>query len=194
MYGLTMLADDTVRLCISLTVLMYKQYYEIQQTVWCKTSMQNNEDRGPGVFFPPPLVFIIAIILGYLLEKLISPVTLHSYLWVLLGSTGIIISVAVLCYALFSYIKAKTHIQPWRPTTHLITTGLYKYSRNPIYLSFFVLTVSIGLVLSTFWITLLAVLSAWVIQTYVIKREEAYLEQVFSDDYIEYQRRVNRWL
>lgn len=194
MNTLAMLADDTVRLCISLTVLMYKQYYEIQQTVWCKTSMQNNKDRGPGVLFPPPLVFIIAILLGYFLENIFSLVTLNSYLWVLLGSTGIVLSIGVLCYALYSYLKAKTHIEPWQPASHLITTGLYKFSRNPIYLTFFVLTISIGLVLSKFWIVLLAIPAAWVIQTYVIKREEAYLENVFADKYIKYQRSVNRWL
>ena len=194
MYALAMLADDTVRLCISLTVLMYKQYYEIQQTVWCKTSMQNSKDRGPGVLFPPPLVFVIAIILGYFFDRIFTIVTLNSYLWVLLGSTGIVLSVGVLCYALYSYIKAKTHIEPWQPANHLITTGLYQFSRNPIYLTFFVLTVSIGLLLGKFWIILLAIPALAVIQTYVIKREEAYLAKVFADKYIKYQRSVNRWL
>jgi len=189
-----MLADDTVRLCISLTVLMYKQYYEIQQSVWRKPTMQNNKDRGPGVKFPPPLVFIIAIILGYFLENYFSLVTLNSYLWVLIGSTGIVVSIGVLCYALYSFIKAKTHIEPWQPASSLITTGLYKFSRNPIYLMFVVLTVSIGLVLSKFWIVVFTFIAAWIIQTYVIKREEIYLEKVFADKYIKYQRSVNRWL
>ena len=93
-----------------------------------------------------------------------------------------------------SFIKAKTHIEPWQPASQLITTGLYRYSRNPIYLTFFIFTLCLGLILSKLWIMLMAIPALWVMNTYVIAKEEAYLEATFLDKYTKYKREVRRWL
>jgi protein-S-isoprenylcysteine O-methyltransferase Ste14 len=156
--------------------------------------MITQDKHGPGVYFPPPLVFLIAIALGYWLESLYSLMSLDSYFWILIGSTGIILCIGVLLYGLYSFFKAKTHIEPWQPASHLITTGLYRYSRNPLYLTFFVFTLCLGMVLSNTWMMLLAFPAIWIIKITVITKEEAYLEAKFSDKYIKYKRQVSRWL
>lgn len=179
---------------MSLTEFNYNQYYQsVDFSIWFK-NMNNKKDRGPGVFFPPPLVFIVAVIVGYLFESIYPLVKLNSYFWLLLGSTGIILCIGILGYALISFVKAKTHIEPWQPANQLLTTGLYSYSRNPIYLTFFIFTVCLGLILSNLWIIIMAIPALWVIKTYVVAKEEAYLETTFLDKYITYKRKVRRWL
>ena len=155
--------------------------------------MSNNKN-GPGVKFPPPLVFIIAIFLGYWLNNYIVLITLDSYFWLLIGSTGVIVSSGVLIYGLFSFFKARTNVELWKPDSQLITTGLYRYSRNPLYLAFFVFTLSLGLLVANFWIILFAFPALWVIKNAVILKEEKCLEENFADKYIKYKREVNRWL
>jgi len=154
----------------------------------------NADKKGPGVKFPPPLVFLCAMLISYWLNNFFPLLHWNSYFWVLLGSSGIIICIAILGYALLSFYKAKTHIEPWQPASHLITTGLYSHSRNPIYVTFFALTISIGLMLSNYWMILSAIPSLIIIRVNVIAKEEQYLEQRFNDSYINYKKRVNRWL
>ena len=177
-----------------LTVFKHNPYYQAVSIITWFKYMNKTKDRGPGVTFPPPLVFIAAMIIGYVFESFYPLAKLNSYFWLLLGSTGIILCIGVLGYAIMSFLKAKTHIEPWQPTSQLITTGLYRYSRNPIYLTFFVLTICLGLILSNLWIIIMAIPAVWVINTYVIAKEEAYLEVIFLDKYIKYKREVRRWL
>ena len=177
-----------------LTVFKHNPYYQsVCIFTWFKY-MKNTKDRGPGVFIPPPLIFIAAVLIGYLMDAIYPLAKLNSYFWLLLGSTGIILCIGVLGYALMSFIKAKTHIEPWQPASQLITTGLYRYSRNPIYLTFFIFTLCLGLVLSKLWIILMGIPALWVMNTYVIAKEEAYLEATFLDKYIKYKREVRRWI
>lgn len=150
------------------------------------------DKRGPNVKFPPPFVFLAAIGIGYLMGD--SSSQTDAYLLLLIGYTGILLCAGVLATALFAFFKAKTHIEPWQPASTLITTGLYKYSRNPIYLSLFVMTICIGLVLSNYWIIVWAIPALFFIQIKVVVKEEAYLEKKFMDKYITYKRQVRRWL
>ena len=150
------------------------------------------DKRGPNVKFPPPIVFLAAIGLGYFMGD--SSSQTDAYFLLLIGYTGIILCTGVLAYALFSFFKAKTHVEPWQPSSKLVTTGLYKYSRNPMYLSLFIVTICIGLVLSNYWIILWAFPALLFIQMKVVVKEEAYLEKKFMDKYIRYKRQVRRWL
>lgn len=152
------------------------------------------DKRGPGVNFPPPFVFIAAIVLGYFMDASSPLVQTNSYFLMLVGYTGIIVCTGVLIIGLLSFFKAKTHVEPWQPASTLITTGLYKYSRNPLYLALFVATICIGLVLSNYWIVVWAVPAIYFIRIKVIAKEEAYLERKFMDKYISYKRQVGRWL
>ena len=134
------------------------------------------------------------MLIGYLMDASSPLVQSNSYLLLLIGYTGIIICAGVLAFGLFSFFKAKTHIEPWQPASHLITTGLYSYSRNPLYLAFFVFTICLGLVLSNYWMIVWAFPALYVVHIKVVLKEEAYLERKFMDKYITYKRQVRRWL
>ncbi len=158
------------------------------------TEQPEQDKFGPNVKFPPPMVFLTAMALGYFMDASSPLVETNSYLLTMIGFTGIVVCVGVLTYGLYSFYKAKTHIEPWQPSSHLITSGLYQYSRNPLYLAFFVFTICLGLVLSNYWMVLLAFPAIYFVQIKIVLKEEAYLERKFMDKYITYKRQVRRWL
>lgn len=90
--------------------------------------------------------------------------------------------------------RAKTSIQPWKPTTTIITEGVYRYTRNPLYLSLCMLQLGIGLVINNAFIVVGSFLSALLFYIVAIRREEAYLERKFGDEYLEYKTKTRRWL
>ncbi|MEZ5523519.1 MAG: isoprenylcysteine carboxylmethyltransferase family protein [Pseudomonadales bacterium] len=157
--------------------------------------MQDNVDKkGPGVKIPPPLIFLFCLILGYALESAL-PVNTGPALWgKLVGVFLVTTAAVVLLYLLITYLRAKTSIEPWKPTSHLITSGLYAYSRNPIYTVFCLLNIGVGCYLNSLWITLSFLPAAVLVYYTAIRREEAYLENKFGEQYLSYKRSVRRWL
>jgi len=157
--------------------------------------MNNAADKkGPAVKFPPPLIFLGALLFAYAIQ-LQLPISLGitqitKYPGLAIVATGVF----VLLLSLISFLRAKTSIEPWKPTTHIITTGLYAYSRNPIYAAFCLINIGLGLVINSLWV-LLSFLPAAILVYYIaIRREEAYLETKFGSQYLRYKLKVRRWL
>ncbi|MDH3636617.1 MAG: isoprenylcysteine carboxylmethyltransferase family protein [Gammaproteobacteria bacterium] len=157
--------------------------------------MSDIEDRrGPGLKFPPPLLVIGIIGLGYLVDWIVPlPISTWDLLW-LTGIALIVLSIILALIALFHFLEAKTHVEPWHPTTTIIDKGLFRYSRNPIYLAFCSTTVGSGLALNSWWIVMGVLPLVYLLQKLVIKREETYLETKFGKVYLDYKSRVRRWL
>ena len=102
--------------------------------------------------------------------------------------------VALMASAMGLFKKAGTAIPPWEPTTALVTTGVYRFSRNPIYLSVVLIYVGLSLLFAWGWALLLLVPVLVILQLAVIRREEAYLERKFGASYLRYRESVRRWL
>jgi protein-S-isoprenylcysteine O-methyltransferase Ste14 len=91
-------------------------------------------------------------------------------------------------------MKVRTTLDPHGSVTEIVTSGPYRFSRNPIYLGFVLLLIGFSFAFRTYWGVLLSpVLTASLYQL-VIKHEEAYLEKKFGDRYTSYKSRVRRWL
>lgn len=157
--------------------------------------MNDAEDRrGPGLKFPPPLLAIGVIGLGYLVDWFLPlPISAWDLLW-LTGIALILLSVILALIALFHFLEAKTHVEPWHPTTTIIERGLYRYSRNPIYLAFCSATLGSGLALNSWWVVIGVLPLVYLLQKLVIKREESYLANKFGRVYLDYKSRVRHWL
>lgn len=152
------------------------------------------KDHGPGVKIPPPLIFLFFGYLGYLLETyMFEAPKLIKMPWPF-GGACILLGLLVVVYAKLLFIRHKTKIEPWRPTTTIVQTGIFAYSRNPIYLAFCLMTFGVGLVLGRYFIIASIVPALFFVRYYVIKKEEAYLEKRFGDDYLAYKNKVRRWL
>ena len=90
--------------------------------------------------------------------------------------------------------RSGTTVRPDRGTDHLVTDGLFAFTRNPLYLAGTMLIVGIGLVAGIAWFLLLAILAAFMVQKLAIEREEMHLQARFGETYREYARRVRRWI
>lgn len=131
---------------------------------------------------------------GWLIDSIMPlPIVDNGGVW-LTGAALVLFALLLAVAALAHFLNAKTHVEPWHPTTTIIQTGMFRFSRNPIYLSFCIATVGCGLILNSWWIAIGALPLAMLLQQLVIKHEEAYLEEKFGADYLAYKHRVRRWL
>jgi len=104
--------------------------------------------------------------------------------------TGIGLSV----WTVSTFARAHTTVIPWDHVSAMVTTGPFRNSRNPIYLSDAMAYLGGTLILHSWWPLLVLPGILWVMRCKVIDREELYLTQRFGDAYREYQLRVRRWL
>jgi len=160
-----------------------------------KESTQDRQDKkGAAVKFPPPAIFASCILLGAGLQYL-RPVGLgipesieiFGYLLVLFGIT-IVIHVAA------TFRRAGTAIEPWKPTTSVVTTGFYAWSRNPIYAGFCLINIGIGIASNSIWIFVSFIPAAFLLYHVAIAKEEAYLAEKFGEEYLTYKNKVRRWV
>ena len=147
-----------------------------------------------GVRVPPPILLLAVVLVGYGLQQAWALELPGGSGWTVAGWGPVGLGVAILVTGWVQFYRAKTNIQPNRPSSNLIRSGLYRISRNPIYVSGLLLQLGIGLLMNSLWIVLLLPVSKLVFDRYVIAREEAYLERAFGEAYLDYARSVRRWL
>jgi protein-S-isoprenylcysteine O-methyltransferase Ste14 len=140
------------------------------------------------------LLFAIPFASGVLLQLLVPIHVLPHRPALALGAVVTALSVAQAVAAAAAMRRARTEINPMRPTTALVTTGPFRYTRNPLYVSLTGLYSGVALLLNALWPLLLVPVVLLVVQRGVIEREEAYLERKFGDAYRAYRARVRRWL
>jgi protein-S-isoprenylcysteine O-methyltransferase Ste14 len=150
-----------------------------------------------GVSVPPPALFIGSLLLGIFLEwafpiGVLSQLSAGARFGI--GGGLIVAGVAMMASAMRLFRRAGTAIPPWEPTTALVTTGPYRFSRNPIYLSVVTLYVGIALLFAASWALVLLVPALVILHYFVIRREEAYLDRRFGETYRQYRARVRRWI
>ncbi len=152
------------------------------------------DTSGPRVFVPPPFFPVVFILLGVLLERF-WPLTIpEGPLVYWLGRGLALAGLAVVISVGIRFRRAATDIRPNKPTSTIVTDGIFGFSRNPIYLSFLVLQLAVALILNSYWIMITVPLTMAGLDLYVISREEAYLSRKFGRAYDDYKARVRRWL
>ena len=142
----------------------------------------------------PPLAYLGAIALGLLLH-FAWPVRLVSRaVSVPLGGIAMLVAVALFLYAVRTFRTAGTPVPGNRPTTTIVRTGPYRYSRNPIYLSFSLFHLGVASWVNSLWLLVTLMPAVALMSFVVIPREEQYLETRFPSDYLPYEASVRRWL
>ena len=164
------------------------------------SSQQDGDMETAGVIARPPLLFLGALLLGFVLDHLLHlpfPIPRIGWVhWVSAVNAGvlILIGIAVFAAGIRNFLNAATPVQGTKPARALVTTGIHNWSRNPIYLSMFVIYVGVGMVVRSPWILILTLPLALIMRYGVIAREEAYLEHRFGGAFRAYKRHVGRWL
>jgi protein-S-isoprenylcysteine O-methyltransferase Ste14 len=146
----------------------------------------------PGLL-RPPIIFLSAILLGIAL----------NWAWPLpfiastLRSLGLLVTACAVLLFLLSmreFRAAGTSVRGTKRTTAIVRRGPYRFSRNPIYLSFILLVLGLSFWVNNFWLLLTLIPAIGSIAVFVIPREERFLERNFRDQYLAYKATVRRWL
>ena len=141
--------------------------------------------------------------LAWLLIALLSMFALHHWLpianllpppWHWLGLVLIIPGVVILLHSGLSFIRAKTGLLPFSDATSLVTNGLYRFTRNPMYLGMVLFLLGVALLLGSLSALAPVIAYTWIIDRQFIRNEELFLQEIFGEEYLAYMRRVRRWI
>ena len=156
--------------------------------------MSPNQADSPGVRVPPPLVFLGGLGIGLALSTWAPTEYLGRTIARPLGGVLIGLGVLLALSAFRAFFQARTNIRPDRPSSALVRTGPYRFTRNPMYLSLTIVYVGVAVMMQSLWSLLLLPLVVFLIRTKVIAREEAYMERRFGAEYLRYKSEVRRWI
>lgn len=148
----------------------------------------------PGVVAPPPVIYLAGLALAFVIDWLWPVALLPAAAQYIVGIPMIAIGFTVIAQVFRRFRRAGTNIEPYKPTTALVTDGFFRYSRNPVYVAMTGVAVGIGILADNVWVLPMLVPTLLVMRTGVIAREERYLEGKFGDDYRRYKTIVRRWL
>jgi protein-S-isoprenylcysteine O-methyltransferase Ste14 len=154
-------------------------------------------DAAPSRMPWPPITYLAAIAVSILLGIFAPLPWISRPLADILFAAGCLCIVAVVAidYSAVTALKrGKTTIMPHRPSDHLVTTGAFSFTRNPIYLANTLLMIGIGLIVQSLWFVLLGLVAAFLTQKLAIEREERHLTDRFGKRYRDYAKRVRRWI
>ena len=147
-----------------------------------------------GVRVPPPLIYLAGLAVGFGLEALLPGTSLPGAVRWVLG--GVIFVAGLVLAGSFNtaFARKGTAVEPWKPTTAIVTTGPYRLTRNPAYLAMALMYVGIALLGDALWALVPLPIVLAVIDRAVIAREERYLERRFGREYLDYRATARRWV
>jgi protein-S-isoprenylcysteine O-methyltransferase Ste14 len=152
-----------------------------------------NSDTA-GVVAPPPLIYLAGLAVGFALEALLPGSSVPTAVQWGLGGVLVVAGVALLLSFNTAFSRRGTAVEPWKPTTAIVTTGPYRITRNPAYLGMALVYVGVALMSDALWVLAPLPVVLAVVDRGVIAREERYLERKFGQEYVDYKSRVRRWL
>ncbi|HHF3031140.1 TPA: isoprenylcysteine carboxylmethyltransferase family protein [Vibrio diabolicus] len=145
---------------------------------------------------PPVAVFLLAILLMYGLTVLVPSLNISvPFVEVVVGGLTLLSGYMGIA-GVYEFHKVKTTVNPVKPDTasSVVRTGVFSFSRNPMYMALLLLIIAIGL----WWQHLSVVLCSVVFVSYMnrfqIKPEERILERLFGEEYVDYKNHVRRWI
>jgi protein-S-isoprenylcysteine O-methyltransferase Ste14 len=155
-----------------------------------------SERDNAGVIAPPPLIALTAVLCAAGVEQVwrfgwLAGVPAPGR-WL---TAGVLIALGVLIIgaAITGFSRAGTAVQTRAPSTALVTTGVYGFARNPIYLGFLLILVGVAIGAAWDWLIIFALVFLAIIHWGVVRREERYLTAKFGADYEAYKSRVRRY-
>ena len=155
--------------------------------------MSQHKDHA-DVKIAPPILTLIFIFIAYVAKwtipiSFVVPSILRN-----IGFGLIVVGFLLGIAAFLEFRKARTTVDPHGSVSNIVTSGIYRFTRNPIYMGFLLMLIGIPLNSGTYWGIILVPVFIYFMNSLVIEREEAYLEKKFGDVYTSYKSRVRRWL
>jgi protein-S-isoprenylcysteine O-methyltransferase Ste14 len=142
----------------------------------------------------PPLVYLVSLVAGGLAQLAKPFPFLPGRVAVPLGASLTVVAIALFAYSVATFRAAGTPVPARKPTTVIVRTGPYRFSRNPIYLAFSLLQLGIAIWANSVWLVATLVGAVALMAVVVVPKEEQYLERRFGAQYVDYKASVRRWL
>ncbi len=143
---------------------------------------------------PPPIIAATCIIINYYSTYLISSFS-FSY-QVIVGVILLIIGFTLAISAIYLFRKQKTTVNPMNPeeTTSLVTSGIFSYTRNPMYLGLLIIITSTAIFFGSWFGPFVLLFFVWYINTFQIIPEEKAMNNLFQKQFEEYKKNVRKWI
>ena len=145
---------------------------------------------------PPPLLFLACLVVGSLLQYR-RPVPIGTYdfrVGAIIGACMLVVAATIGGWALREMFKLRTPVEPWATPRHLVTSGPFRISRNPLYLTLTLTLLAFAVMANSAWLIASAIALVVLLDRLVIRREEEILTREFGEEYTSYQSRVRRWM
>jgi protein-S-isoprenylcysteine O-methyltransferase Ste14 len=153
--------------------------------------------ENAGVIAPPPLIALAVVVFGLALDWLLPAylLTLLLTFWERVAITVVLFAAgaALAIPAMRGFRSAGTHVEPWKPALALVTDGIFRWLRNPMYVGLTLLLTGLSILLASDWMLVMTIIFVPVIHFGVVWREERYLEAKFGEAYRQYKARVPRY-
>jgi protein-S-isoprenylcysteine O-methyltransferase Ste14 len=150
-------------------------------------------DETAGVVSFPPLIVGVPLVVGLALQSVIPLAPLQAEFRPF-GVAALAAGLVLIAWTVRVMRAHRTQVNPFLPTSELVTDGPFRWSRNPIYLGFCLAYLGAGFALRASWVILFFPLVAAVLDVGVIRREERYLRRLFGTAYEAYRGKVRRWI
>jgi protein-S-isoprenylcysteine O-methyltransferase Ste14 len=142
----------------------------------------------------PPGWLLLALLLQWALHRWL-PIAQVLALPLRAGGLALLAGGTALALAgVGAFRRARTPIVPFEHSTALVTSGVYRYTRNPMYLGLTLVLAGTAVLLGSIGAFLPVPLFVWIIDRGYVRAEERFLEQIFGGDYSRYRSAVRRWL
>lgn len=146
--------------------------------------------RGPL----PPVFFLAGLLIAIGLHFKLPLATLIAAPWTWLGLLPLVLGLGITVMAARTFARAGTAIRPFHESSALVTSGMYRYTRNPMYLGMVLVLLGAAVLLGSLTPFAMPPLFALIIQMRFIRHEEAMLQNRFGEQYREFRARVRRWI
>jgi protein-S-isoprenylcysteine O-methyltransferase Ste14 len=157
----------------------------------------NGSQVTAGVIAPPPLIALAAVLIGafldWLLPAYVLVVMLSLEVRIIIGGLLMTVGAALAISGRGTFVRSGTNVNPYKPASALVTTGIYAHIRNPMYVGLAFLVAGIGIAIASDWTLVMLVAGALTIHYGVVTREETYLETKFGEPYLHYVATVPRY-
>jgi protein-S-isoprenylcysteine O-methyltransferase Ste14 len=142
----------------------------------------------------PPVWLLITLVVMTGLHFILPIKRIIPAPWSYLGAGLIVLGIAMAASGSVLFKRAGTPVIPFEPSTALVTNGLYRFTRNPMYLGLVVSLIGAAVLFGTLSPFIPIPIFIWIIRTQFIRAEERFLEEIFGAEYLAYKSRVRRWL
>lgn len=158
--------------------------------------MADNEKDSAAVRIAPPLIYLAGVIIGVVLHAFVVslPIGLPTAIQIAAGVTAAVAGLVLMGGAIGLFRRTGQDPKPWESTPEIISTGVYRITRNPMYVGMGLLQIAIGFGLANWWIIIFVPVVLAVVHATAVRHEEIYLQGKFGDVYTRYKATVRRWL